>query len=331
MSAAKPTRCRALAFTSVIAVATLVLASCGSSMESESQAGSDTGDTIAAAPPSTSVTDGRPRTITTFVEPFVDTSRPTQPSTDGAPASEVRALPTTVYLPSGTGRGPLVVFSHGLGGSPEKFTRLHTAWAEAGYVVAAPSFPLTNDSNPNRNSEAADLVNQPADVSFVLDQLLAADQDPASPLFARIDTNHLGAAGLSLGGATTYGVIFNDCCADQRFSAAMVMAGAALIATPSDYTRSIPTLVFHGDADPVLRYELGRSAWELLPGPTWLITLPGAPHSQPFENTVTEWDELVFATSTAFWDATLGADDTALPRMTDQVATAPDLAVIESR
>jgi dienelactone hydrolase len=294
------------------------------------QAGASGGDT--AVPPSTLVTDDRPRTVTTFTAPLVDTSRPTVPVTEGAPGSAVRDLPTTVYLPSGSGPAPLVVFSHGLGGSPKKFTRLHTAWAEAGYVVAAPQFPLTSDANPDHGAEVGDLVNQPADVSFVLDEMLAAAADPASQLAGRIDPDHVGAAGLSLGGATTYGVIFNDCCADPRFSAAMIMAGAVLVYTgTNDYSRDIPTLVFHGDDDLALRYELGRNGWDVLPSPTWLVTLLGAPHAPPFEDAVTPWDDAVIVSSTAFWDATLGADPAGLARMTDTIAGVPDLAVIESR
>lgn len=270
--------------------------------------------------------------MTTFNLSFVDTSRPTVPSTEGAPESELRDLPTTVYLPSGRGPSPLVVFSHGLGGSPDKFTRLHTAWAEAGYVVAAPRFPLTSDTNPDHGGEVADLVNQPADISFVLDQMLAAASDPASQLAGRIDATRVGAAGLSLGGATTYAVIFNDCCADPRFSAAMIMAGAVLVFTgTNDYARAIPTLVFHGEDDLALRYELGRSAWDALPTPTWLITLRDAPHAPPFEDPVTQWDDAVLATSTAFWDATLGADPSGLPRMNGAIEASPELVVIEAR
>jgi predicted dienelactone hydrolase len=316
----------------IVIMGLVALTACSSTDQATGQGTGQTETTATVAPPTTSVTDERPRTVTTLNLPFVDSSRPTVPSTEGKPVSELRDLPTTVYLPSGGGPSPLVVFSHGLGGSPDKFTRLHTAWAEAGYVVAAPRFPLTSDTNPDHGGEVADLVNQPGDVSFVLDQMLAEASDPSSQLAGRIDATRVGAAGLSLGGATTYGVVFNDCCADPRFSAAMIMAGAVLIYTgANDYARDIPTLVFHGEDDLALRYELGRSAWEALPAPTWLITLRDAPHAPPFEDPVTQWDDAVLATSTAFWDGTLGADPAGLVRMNDTVVASPELAVIEAR
>lgn len=319
-------------------VALLALVSCApANPQAEPTAGVVSGQAEnsrpASAPPTTTVIEDRPRTVTTFTAPFVDTNRPTVPSTDTAVGSAERNLPTSVYLPSGNGPSPLVVFSHGLGGSPAKFTRLHMAWAEAGFVVAAPRFPLTSDANPDHGGEVGDLVNQPADVSFVLDQMLAAADDQSSPLSGRIDPTRVGAAGLSLGGATTYGVVFNDCCADPRFTAAMIMAGAVLIFTgDNDYNRGIPTLVFHGEDDLALRYELGRSAWDALQSPTWLITLRDAPHAPPFEDPVTPWDDAVVAASIAFWDSTLGGDASGLQRMNDTVVAAgPDLAVIESR
>lgn len=39
---------------------------------------------------------------------------------------------------------PLVVFAHGFNITPAPYARLLQAWARAGYVVAAPIFPLTN-------------------------------------------------------------------------------------------------------------------------------------------------------------------------------------------
>ena len=78
---------------------------------------------------------------------LVDTTRPTA-ATTGVPAATSRSLPTTVYLPPTTAPAPLIVLAHGASGAPEKFTDLATYWAEHGYVVAVPRFPLTNDQVP---------------------------------------------------------------------------------------------------------------------------------------------------------------------------------------
>ena len=49
-----------------------------------------------------------------------------------------------------------------------------------------------------------------------------------SRLYQSIDPKRIGAGGLSLGGATTYGVTFNECCADARITAAEVLDGIIL-------------------------------------------------------------------------------------------------------
>ena len=66
---------------------------------------------------------------------------------------------------------PLVVFAHGLGGTPQDYITLLTAWASAGFVVAAPLFPLSNANVPV-GPDAGHVVNQPKDMSYVIDSVL---------------------------------------------------------------------------------------------------------------------------------------------------------------
>jgi predicted dienelactone hydrolase len=64
----------------------------------------------------------------------------------------------------------VVVFGHGIQSMPSAYGDLLRAWAPAGFVVAAPVFPLTGvDVQPVH----LDVLNQPADISFVLTQVLA--------------------------------------------------------------------------------------------------------------------------------------------------------------
>ena len=260
----------------------------------------------------------------------VDPSRPTEPVVSSELAALQRVLPTTVYLPAGGEPAPLIVFSHGLGGSPEKFTRLHSAWSDAGFVVAAPRFPLTSDANPRHTDEVGDVANQPGDVSAVLDAVLAATADPASPLFGRVDAQRLGAAGMSLGGATTYGVLFNECCIDDRFTAGMVLAGAVLVYTgANDLGRPLPMLVVHGDNDLALDVQFAQFAFEELGGPAWLVTLLGGDHAGPFEDPETPWDDLVERTTVTYWDAFLRNDPAALATL-DALPLDPTLARVDA-
>src|SRR5215203_1306470 len=82
-------------------------------------------------------------------------------------------------------------------------------WADAGYVVAAPAFPHTNDENPPPYL-IEDVVNQPADISFGLDELLARGLG---------DGNRVGVGGYSLGAETALAVGLHPRYADPRVRA----------------------------------------------------------------------------------------------------------------
>ncbi len=99
---------------------------------------------------------------------FVDRSRPT-PRIPGRAATPCRILPTDVRYPVGrTGPIPLIVVAHGLDGSPRSLADLLDAWAGAGYVVAAPTFPKT-EKDSNGAARRSESVAQAADVSFVIE------------------------------------------------------------------------------------------------------------------------------------------------------------------
>jgi pimeloyl-ACP methyl ester carboxylesterase len=259
-----------------------------------------------AAPPA-DLRGGRPYAVETVVLTFVDETRPTVMAAETLTS---RTLETTLHLPAVDAPVPLIVFSHGYGGHPAKFDRLLTSWAEAGYAVAAPAFPLTNDTVDEAIRSIGDGANQPADVTFVLDQLL--DGEYAD----RFDTDRIAAAGLSLGGFTTYLAAVDADTGDERFSSAIVMG--AVPPGPDFVPRDIPVMVMHGELDPVMPLELATTTEALLTGPSYMVTLLGAFHAEAFEdadaNVVFPDRELyhsVVDTSTlAFWDTYLLADPT---------------------
>jgi predicted dienelactone hydrolase len=227
---------------------------------------------------------------------FVDTSRPT-PANGDVPAKSTRTLLTRVYYPAdggasdtevldatklaGAGPFPLIVFSHGLGAVAEVYRGLLHAWAQAGYVVAAPNFPLSN-ARAEGGPVAADYVNQPGDVSFVIDRML--DLGASGGDFAGlIAAEHIGTAGQSLGGFTTLGVAFNTCCLDRRLRAAIPMSAAAPD-FPGTYFTGIdtPLLGVHGDADDTVPYAKGLEYYALANRPKAFVTVIGGDHIVPF-------------------------------------------------
>lgn len=271
--------------------------------------------------------------FTTWKQTFNDTSRPTEAGS-ATPELPTRTLVTTVFRPSGNGPFPLIVFSHGLDGHPDKFTQLLGAWASAGYVVAAPAFPLTNNTVPGDRDNAASVAKQPADVSFLITQLLKQNKKQGSKLYRSIDPKHIGAGGLSLGGATTYGVTFGDCCSDQRIRAAEVLDGIILAvgdppAKPAPDGR-VPLLIVHSDTDPALPYASAQAAYSGAAGPVWFVTLHGASHASQFENDPTPYDQIGIDLTTDFWNATLKGQKRAFAKL-DADATVEGLSSIESR
>lgn len=127
--------------------------------------------------------------------------------------SRSRAVPVRLYLPSATVSAvkplPLIVFSHGLGGSRNGYQYLGRYWASQGFASLHVQHVGSDNAvwrgNPfaltYRLSEAAkdtEAIARARDVSFAITELLAM------PAFAdRIDANRIVAAGHSYGANTT--------------------------------------------------------------------------------------------------------------------------------
>lgn len=194
-----------------------------------------------------------------------------------------RTLVTYVRYPTGgVGRSPLIVFCHGFALLPGTYRRLLDAWARAGYVVAAPLFPVENADAPGGPDEA-DLVNQPGDVSFLISQLVRASERQTSRLYGRIDPTRIAVAGHSDGGDTAFAVAYERRYLDWRVRAAVVLSGAAL---PPDEImsrrHSPPLLAVQGSADRINPPAATQDIFQEVPKPKYLLTLPGEGHLGPY-------------------------------------------------
>ncbi len=287
---------------------------------------------VSAAGASAGARSGR-QSVKTWKQTFVDESRSTEAGS-ATPELPTRTLVTNIYRPAGKGPWPLIVFSHGLDGHPDKFTELNRAWAAAGYVVAAPAFPLTNNMVPGDNDNSAGVAEQPADVTFLISQLLQENQAKGSRLHRAIDPERIGAGGLSLGGATTYGVTFNECCADTRVKAAEVLDGIILrVGDGTGKTQldgHVPLLIVHSDTDPALPYATAQAAYAQANAPVWFVTLHGASHASQFENDPTPYDQIGIDVTTDFWNATLKGQKRAFAKL-ERDATVDGLSSVEAR
>jgi len=285
------------------------VAACGSGASGGSPASSDAGSATTAG--ATVTTPSAPvggYGVVTHTETLVDNSRPTAAlDGTGVEASDHRTLATTFTFPDGPGPFPLIAFAHGNGGHPRKFSQLFGAWAAAGFVVVAPAFPLSNDEVPGTTS-VFDLPRQPGDLSFAISAALRMTDEPGNVLQGKVDPEEIGVGGLSLGGATTYMVAFDECCRDPRIDAAIVMDGFHPDVSGMDLTGGLPLLIMHADADPVLPYAQAEEAFTLAAPPKYLVTIHEAVHSAPYEDPPDPADQMVADTTTAFWRLYLQGD-----------------------
>jgi predicted dienelactone hydrolase len=228
------------------------------------------------------------RTVT-----FVDTSRGTE-AWGGEPAQPSRTLETIIWYPtdggsptvptpdaplSGDRPFPVVLNSHGYGDLNSGAAYLAVPLASRGFVVVSPNFPQSHLGVPG-GSRLADVVNQPGDVRFVLDQVLALSADRGSWLAGGIDKKRIGAQGLSLGGLTTLLATYNPVLGDKRIKAAMVMAPYSCPLTKKMLRRNPPLLFIAGNGDRITPLEQNAArTFGKARMPRTLVDLAGATHT----------------------------------------------------
>lgn len=224
---------------------------------------------------------------------------------------------------------PLVIFGHGFAVTPEPYAPLLRAWARAGYVVAAPLFPLGNASAPGGPNEN-DLVNQPRDMSFVITRLLAASRARGGTLSRLIDSRRIAVSGQSDGGDTALSAAYDSHFRDRRIRAAVILSGAEIPGVGGyDFEApSPPLLATQGTADTINPPSLTDTFFGAAPAPKFLLALLGAPHLGPYTDEQPQLS-IVERVTTAFLDRYMKGDRRALGRMraAGEVAAKATLAV----
>jgi predicted dienelactone hydrolase len=209
-----------------------------------------------------------------------------------------RPLETIVRYPAAGNTYPLVVFGHGFTLTPALYARLLRAWTEAGYVVAAPVFPLENAAAPGGPNES-DLINQPKDMSFVITRLLALNARTNSVLHGKIDPSRIAVAGHSDGAVTALAVAYDRRFRDPRVRAAIVLSGAALPGIGSFPAGGPPLLAVQGTADTINAPATTAGFFRLARRPKFLLWLLGASHRPPYTDQQPQLG-IVERTTTAF-------------------------------
>jgi dienelactone hydrolase len=335
-----------------VAIAVAV-AGCGGASSTASRPRMATGSTVAAgsttaARPAASARAPRPRKPTPplavgeRVLTFVDRSRTVRyPGEAPAPRTLVTIVRYPAVGPPGGGDiagarplraggpYPLVIFGHGFAVTPTIYAPLLRAWARAGYVVAAPIFPVGNANAPGGPNES-DLVNQPADMSFVITQMLVASAAPAGPFSGLIDARHVAVSGQSDGGNTALTAAYNPQFRDRRIGAAVILSGEEIPGVGGyDYPApSPPLLATQGLADTINLPSTTYAFFDPAPPPKYLLTLPGTPHLPPYTYEQPQLS-IVERVTVAFLDRYLKGNRGAVARMVS-VADRSGIAALQA-
>lgn len=256
-----------------------------------------------------------------------------------------RVIPIRIFMPAGDPPAPVVIFSHGLGGSCKMNAFMGEHWGARGFFTVFVQHPgsdvsvwqdLPREERMKALAKAANLKtfqDRVKDVSFVLDTLAVWNKTTDSGYAGKMDLNHAGMSGHSFGAVTTQAVsgqrtvLGKASFTDSRITAAMMFS-------PSQPKRGsaekafgqvgIPWMIMTGTQDVSV---IGEGELEsrlavypaLPPGGKYELVLFNAEHSAFTDRALPGDGEqrnpnhhrAILGISTAFWDAYLKKDDKA--------------------
>jgi pimeloyl-ACP methyl ester carboxylesterase len=211
-----------------------------------------------------------------------------------------------------------VVFAHGFDAGPAMYDGLLRHVAAAGYVVAAPLFPISGSGLPGPPRED-DMANQALDLRAVITGLTAAAR-PGHWLAQTLDAREIAVAGHSDGAETAAASVLVSQDQDPRISAAVLFAGQ-MPTWGEIRPSSIPTLVVQGSADTVNPPQLSRDLYQRLRAPKAYLAVAGTDHMQ-LVSAVGARGRAVQKAFVDFLDAELGHDAAALSALRREVSIA---------
>lgn len=227
-----------------------------------------------------------------------------------------RDVPIKVYLPKrADGPLPIVLVSHGFGGSREGLSYLGEHWASHGYVcvhmqhLGSDEVVWRNLPAKNRLKHLKEVINKPQfaidrakDVPFVLDELERMHADKLARLWGRLDRERVGIGGHSYGAWTSMaagGMTVGSASgrpgktfADKRIKC-MIPLSPPVVASKRLYeatyrTLNIPALFMTGTLDTSIfkntTPEQRQVPYHTMPGlsddgsPKYMINFDGADH-----------------------------------------------------
>lgn len=255
-------------------------------------------------------------------------------------ASRDRTVPVKIYRLKSAEAKPVIVFSHGLGGSRENGIYLAEHWARSGYIAVFMQHPGSDESvwkeaargermtAMKQAASGRSMLDRLGDVPFVLDQLERWNAEPGHPLQGALDLEHIGMTGHSFGAVTTQAMMgqkfpLGKSFPDPRLDAFLPMSpstGRGASASEAFAHIKAPVLCMTGTEDtsvitPEMTAESRREVYAALPaGDKFQLVFEGGTHSAFSDGALFNEKQLehhhgaIQVISTRFWDAYLKGD-----------------------
>jgi predicted dienelactone hydrolase len=247
-----------------------------------------------------------------------------------------RIVPVRIRMPAGTGKVPVILFSHGLGGSLDAGTLWAEAWVRDGDAVihlqhAGSDSGILGGGRIRSAMSIEQLRARADDVHFVIDELGKRRREGGCDL-SRLDLRHIGMSGHSFGAQTTLSI------AGQHYPMLATQFGdprvkAAIAFSPQPPVAASDAAAFGGIAMPffsitgtkdqvawlnqVTPQDRERPFRAMAPGGKYLLVMEGANHRMfsgqdniplPGSTPVPHVRTVVAYATTLFWRWTLRGD-----------------------
>lgn len=274
-------------------------------------------------------------------------------------AARNRIVPVRIRMPAGTGKVPVILFSHGLGGSLDAGTLWAEAWVRDGDAVihlqhAGSDSGIIGSGGLRAAMSIEQLRARADDVHFAIDALAKHRREGACDL-TRLDLHRIGMSGHSFGAQTTLSI------AGQHYPVAGMNFGdgrvtAAIAFSPQPPVAARDTSAFGGISMPFFSITGTKDqvAWlntvtpkdrerpfrAMAPGGKYLLVMEGANHRMfsgqdniplPDSSPVPHVREVVARATTLFWRWTLRGDMSAKAELDRLGATLPPPDRFEKR
>ena len=157
---------------------------------------------------------------------------------------------------------PVVVWSNGTYVPPKSYEDIFSLLAQEGFIVVASTDSLLYDGSV---------------VSGAIDYIIEQNDNPDCPLYRRVDTSRIGAAGHSLGGRSS----INAAVKDERIGVVASIAGSNIESERVEL--QTPALFFAGENDTVIAPQLWvEPMYDACRGPAVYVSLKNAGHGACF-------------------------------------------------